>query len=106
MTGRAGAHVFVRGVLEVSSGVADSRRCDTLDLAKYGFHSPETAGCKRRLLHVVPLQSFGRCTSGGGRVRRTSLPAPSFVSPLFDPCEFSPAIIFRILGYPPRKDQS
>src|SRR2546426_12099047 len=53
MTGRAGAHVFVGGVLEVSSDVADSRRCDTLHLTKYGFHSPETAGCKRRLLHIV-----------------------------------------------------
>src|SRR5437899_13084594 len=88
MTGRAGAHVFVGGVLEVSSDVADSRRCDTLDLTKYGFHSPETAGCKRRLLHVVSAPIlwqvyFGRWASLENRLyllRASSAPlGPSLV---------------------------
>src|SRR5207253_1919486 len=55
---------------------------------------------------LCPLQSLDRCTSGAGRVRRTVFTCSKLRQPLFAPCEFSPAIIFRTLGYPPRKDQS
>src|SRR5437879_13648299 len=55
---------------------------------------------------LCPLQSLDRCTSGAGRVRRTVFTCSKLRQPLFAPCEFSPTIIFRTLGYLPRKDQS
>src|SRR5262249_15228612 len=49
----AGTHLLVGRILGSPSGIAHSRRVDSLELTKRGFDSPETARRERGLVEVV-----------------------------------------------------